>query len=56
MWKKLVLSKVCEKRKNVTMYVYANLNNKIQRSNEGVSHDKESLETHKDIVSKTKGP
>ena len=44
-----MLSKVCEKRKNVTMYVYANLN-KIQRSNEGVSHDKESLETHKDSL------
>ena len=43
MWKKLVLSSVCsEKRKNVVKYVYANLN-KIQRSNEGVSQDKESL-------------
>ena len=46
MWEKLVLSNMCEKRKNVAKYVYANLN-KIQRSNEGVSQDKESLETHK---------
>ena len=42
-----MLSKVCEKRKNVAKYVYANLN-KIQRSNEGVSEDRESRETHKD--------
>ena len=42
-----MLSKVCEKRKNVAKYVYANLN-KIQQSNEGVSEDRESLETHKD--------
>ena len=47
--KKMMLSKVCEKRKNVAKYVYAKLN-KIQRSNEGVSQDKESLETHKDSL------
>ena len=41
--KKMVLSKVCEKRENGAKYLYINLN-KIQRSNEGVSQDKESLE------------
>ena len=38
----MVLSKVCEKRENGVRYLYTNLN-KIQRSNEGVSQDKESL-------------
>ena len=38
----MVLSKVCEKRENGAKYLYINLN-KIQRPNEGVSQDKESL-------------
>ena len=38
----MVLSKVCEKRENGAKYLYINLNKK-QRSNEGVSQDKESL-------------
>ena len=38
----MVLSKVCEKRKNVAKYVYPNLN-KIQRSNEGECHRTKSL-------------
>ena len=40
--KKMVLSKVYEKCGNGAKYLYINLN-KIQRSNEGVSQDKESL-------------
>ena len=38
----MVLSKVCEERENGAKYLYMNLN-KIQRSNEEVSQDKESL-------------
>ena len=47
----MVLSKVCEKRENGAKYLYINLN-KIQRFNEGVSQDKESLsrETHKNSL------
>ena len=52
--KKLVSSKMCEKRKNGAECIrqrYKNINlNKIQRSNERVSQDKESLERLNDSL------
>ena len=51
--KKLVQSKTCEKRARMgrekERYETINLN-KIQRSNERVSQDKESLERHNDSL------
>ena len=48
-------SKMCEKRKNGAECIKNISRNKIQRSDERVSQDKESLERHK-IVFKTKCP
>ena len=51
--KKLVKSKMCEKRKNGAKCIRGlkilNLN-KIQRSNERLSQDKQSLERHNDSL------
>ena len=48
-----MLSKMCEKGKNGAECIkrYKNINlNKIERSNERVSQDKESLERHNDSL------
>ena len=62
-YEKIAVSKICEKRKNGVECIrrYKNVNlNKIQRSNECVAQDKESLERQNDsyarMVFKTKGP
>ena len=62
-YEKIGVSKICEKDKNGVEGVrrYKNVNlNKIQRSNECVAQDKESLERKNDsyarMVFKTKGP